>query len=70
MRLGSKQKYILSALIHHGYWGPLCGWVWDSKANTQKVLESLVKKSLVRRVKLYYYPTALGFGYTYKRIKK
>lgn len=48
--LGSTQKSILQALREHGSWhnrGFGCGWVWDSRSGTQKVLESLVRRGLV-----------------------
>jgi hypothetical protein len=48
--LGSAQKDILLALREHGMWhnrGSGCGWVWDNRSNTKKVLDSLVRRGLV-----------------------
>jgi hypothetical protein len=48
-RLGKNQVSLLESLKDHGSWHPGCGWVWDNTGNTIRILESLVKRSLVVR---------------------
>lgn len=51
MKLGKNQLSVLKALgdSRFGYiafpWG--CGWVWDTRQGTIKIIETLVKKGLV-----------------------
>ncbi len=48
--LGKTQKNILNSLERHGSWhGRGCGWVWDTHAGTERVLETLVKRGLVNK---------------------
>lgn len=48
-KLGENQKGIIESLKQHGSYHThgFCGWVWDTPANTVKILESLVKRGLV-----------------------
>lgn len=51
MKLGKNQLSVLKALgdSRFGYtafpWG--CGWVWNTRAGTVKIIETLVKKGFV-----------------------
>ena len=47
MKLGSKQKSVLSAMCYHRTWYVGCGWLWDTLSGTEKVMRSLAKKGLV-----------------------
>ena len=41
---GSIQDAVLRSLREYKSWTPGCGWLWDSASNTQRILESLVKR--------------------------
>ena len=49
-KIGHVQKAVLQALKTHGKWfsGFGSGWLWDTPSGTRKILDSLVKKGLVR----------------------
>ncbi len=48
-KLGATQADVLRTLIDHRYWhAGGCGWVWTTERNTQRILDSLVKRGLVR----------------------
>ena len=49
MKLGKSQVGVLESLIIHGpYYGHFsCSWMWDTRYNTRKILDSLVKRHLV-----------------------
>jgi hypothetical protein len=49
--LGKKQKSILESLKGHKLYYPGCGWYWDTPSGTVKLLESLVKRGLARKVR-------------------
>lgn len=63
---GSTQRQVFRALKEHGKWRRHSGWVWDTQRNTEKVMESLVKRGLVRKETVegcpypYYYPNCWG----------
>jgi hypothetical protein len=46
LKLGDRQKSCLQALRHHGHWHTTCGWKWDTKSNTRRILDTLVKRGL------------------------
>jgi hypothetical protein len=45
-RLGDTQRRVLDSLIDHGSWSTsdMCGWTWDTRSNTLRVMESLTRK--------------------------
>lgn len=45
--LGTRQHAVLAALRSHGMWHAHAGWVWDTHANTQRILDTLVKAGYV-----------------------
>ena len=50
--LGTAQAGLLGALSAHGSWygGSWgCGWHWDGRANTERILDTLVARGLVRK---------------------
>ena len=49
MNLGKNQVSLLNCLHRHGRYGPWCGWLWDTDSGTKRILESLVKRGLVRK---------------------
>jgi hypothetical protein len=46
-KLGSTQEGVLRALIRHGRFPG--GWVWNTRSETERALESLVKRGVVER---------------------
>jgi hypothetical protein len=48
--LGKNQLGCLRALGRHGYWasGWGSGWTWHSDSETRRILDSLVRRGLVR----------------------
>jgi hypothetical protein len=50
-KLGKVQQDVLDSLRLHGAWSPdaRCGWVWDSMSNTQRIMDSLVVRGVVKR---------------------
>ncbi len=48
-KLGCNQKGVMDALRDHGPWQKIypCGWIWDTRSGTIKILDSLVKRGLV-----------------------
>lgn len=71
--LGDKQKGILASLVYHKSWHRSfrCGWVWDTPSGTIKLLESLIKRGLVKKENIeghdVYTPTEEGINETKKR---
>lgn len=63
--LGKRQKGVLDALLRGGGQWPGGGWVWGTTSETTRVLDSLVKRDLVRSeeqppnspVRAYYHAT-------------
>lgn len=49
-RLGDNQRSVLQALKRHSTYFHGCGWVWNSRSGTEKILDSLVKRGLVEVV--------------------
>jgi|GEM_PF-4612691 len=50
-QIGSAQKAVLRNMIKHGgTWNVGCGWVWDTERGTILIIESLVRRGLVRKV--------------------
>jgi len=45
--LGKNQQNLIDSLKEHDFWYNGCGWVWDTHSNTQRILDSLVKRGLV-----------------------
>lgn len=61
--LGATQLSVLSALKHHGKWPG--GWVWDTDSGTERVLESLWLRELVRREPVAHPKTGVTTGFIY-----
>jgi hypothetical protein len=57
---------VLNSLKRNGgYWYSGCGWMWDNKSGTTKIMESLLKRGLVTKA------TVLGATrYTLKEEQK
>ena len=48
--LGETQIDMLWSLQSHGSWHDCgCGWLWDTPSGTVRILDSLVRRGLVRR---------------------
>ncbi len=41
---GSTQESVLKALREHGCWYVGCGWTWTTYSQTQKIMDSLVRR--------------------------
>lgn len=54
MKLGTTQANVLRSLVTNrsveggARWTPHCGWVWNTVYGTQKLLDGLVRKGLVK----------------------
>lgn len=50
MRLGKIQVALIRSLLDHGSWqdSRFQWWHWDTRASTRRVLDSLVKRGIVR----------------------
>ena len=46
--LGKTQKRLLQLLKERHGWHPGCGWYWDSRTGTERVLDSLVRRGLAK----------------------
>lgn len=46
-KLGKNQREVLRALVVHRTWPG--GWVWENTSSTTRLLDSLVKRGLVKR---------------------
>jgi hypothetical protein len=59
--LGKQQKDLLDCLERRGYWdkGLNCGWTWIGVKTTIRILDSLVKRGLVKTD-----------GYRYESVKQ
>jgi hypothetical protein len=49
MKLGKTQAAMLARIQEKGYWYPGCGWIWDTRSGTLRILESLAKLGLVEK---------------------
>jgi hypothetical protein len=54
-KLGCLQQEMLRSLKEHGSWYRGCGWLWDTPSHTEKILESLMKRQLVKRIERFGY---------------
>lgn len=51
--LGETQLSVLDSLKRHdGFWYDGCGWLWDTRSNTIKIMESLLNRGLVTKTKV------------------
>lgn len=50
-QLTKLQRNVLGCLEKYGYWHPGCGWVWDNRSNTERVLKALIKHGWVKKEK-------------------
>ena len=50
--LGKTQTSVLSALVEHKSWYAGCGWTWTTDRNTERLLDSLVRRGLVERTEV------------------
>lgn len=58
--IGHIQKHVLERLAEWGPWRPGCGWVWDTRLGTQRILDSLNRRGLVRKLGEIYIITPKG----------
>lgn len=56
-KLGDNQRAVLQSLVEFGRWHRGCGWLWDTNAGTERILDSLVRRGLARKDKDGYRPT-------------
>ena len=49
-KLGKTQAAVLKHLQRHGRYYFGCGWYWNNKSGTIRILESLVRRGLVVKV--------------------
>lgn len=66
-KLGKNQESILRALVENRRWHAIgfgCGWIWSTPRETERLLDTLVKRGLAKRVlengALVYRPTDEG----------
>jgi len=51
-KLGARQKGCIDSLEDHGLWKTgYCSWQWSTPSETKKIMDSLVKRGLVRKTK-------------------
>lgn len=56
--LGCRQRAVLDRLRRSGSWfGDRSGWLYDTPSNTKRILDSLVRRGLVREKSGVYKPT-------------
>lgn len=48
-KIGKNQAGILRALNEHGQWSRLSGWLWSTASETERLLDSLVRRGLVTK---------------------
>ena len=63
--LGTIQADVLKSLQDHGYWSRVgCGWLWDTPSNTERIMESLVRRGLAAKTtegkRVVYKPATTG----------
>ena len=65
-RFGKVQKLVLAALKQHKKWcgNFRCGWIWDTPSGTRKILDSLVKRGLVK-IGIYTFPDGTKYHGAY-----
>ncbi len=51
-KLGTTQREVLRCLLEHGRWHRGCGWLWNTWGGTERVMNSLVRRGLVRTQEL------------------
>lgn len=56
MPMGETQRDVLRSLAkpHRGFWYSGCGWLWNTKSGTTKIMESLLKRGLVTKTMVPY----------------
>lgn len=61
-KLGHVQVSVLESLVEHKIWSRrgLGGWLWDTPSNTERVMDSLVKRGLATMNGNTYLPTEQG----------
>ncbi len=47
--MGDVQWSVLRSLVQHKSWSPGCGWLWDTRNGTIKLMEALVKRGLATK---------------------
>jgi hypothetical protein len=47
--LGSTQIKVLKSLVKRGSWYAGCGWMWDTRSGTERLMEALVKKGVATK---------------------
>ena len=48
-KIGKTQIAVLQAMVRHDVkWGTTSAWVWDTQSNTRRIMQSLLKRGLVR----------------------
>jgi len=48
--LGKTQQAVLQHLQQRGQWWPHIGWCWDTISGTERIMKSLEKRGLVKRL--------------------
>jgi len=60
IKLGTNQADVLAALRRHGRYFRGCGWMWDTYRNTERILDTLVRRGLVTKTDGEYRPVKEG----------
>lgn len=47
--LGSTQRQVLECLVERGFWYAGCGWTWDTRSGTERLMDALVKKGVATK---------------------
>ena len=47
LRIGTTQQSCLESLYQRKGWYPMCGWIWNNRSVTIRIMETLVKRGLV-----------------------
>lgn len=48
--LGSTQRKVLECLVERRFWYAGCGWMWDTRSSTERLMDALVKKGVASKV--------------------
>lgn len=49
LKLGTTQQICLESLHQRTGWYPMCGWIWRTRSETIRILDSLVKKGVAEK---------------------
>src|SRR5262249_33846813 len=61
--LNKSQLEVLTLLQRHGWWSQGCSWFWRTRTATRRILESLTRRGLAKRVAQRYRSRATAAGF-------